>query len=119
MGSQLDKKIGVCTGRWVRWSVTHPIAIIVSFEAATCLLLSYTVDQLGIDTDTAEMLSERLDWRQTFNSFRSAFPERYKTILVVVDGQRRPAVTDAAIALLDGIHDDGKHFETAFRPGGG
>ena len=119
MGNQLDKKIGVCTGRWVRWSVTHPIAIIVSFVAATILLLSYTVDQLGIDTDTAEMLSERLDWRQTFNSFRSAFPERYKTILVVVDGQRRQAVTDAAIALLDGIHDDAKHFETAFRPGGG
>ncbi len=119
MGSQLDKKIGVCTGRWVGWSVTHPLAIIVSFAAATALFLAYSSDQMGIDTDTAEMLSERLEWRQNFNEFRSTFPDRYKTILVVVDGRQRLAVVDVANRLRDAIDNDGKHFEAVYRPGSG
>ena len=119
MGSQLDKKIGACTGRWVRWSVTHPLAIIVSFVAVTALFLTYSVDQMGIDTDTAEMLSERLEWRQNFNEFRSAFPDRYKTILVLVDGQQRLAVVDAANQLRDAMDNDGKLFESVYRPGSG
>ena len=88
MAKSLDQQIGDRLARWVAWNARHSIAVIVLFGLGTSLLAGYTVERLGINTDTTDMLSERLQWRQDFKDFSNAFPGRFETILIVIDGTR-------------------------------
>ena len=95
MTESLDQKIGNHLARWVQWNARNAKTIIALFGLATIALAFYTANNLGISTDTTGMISERLQWRQNFDDFRTAFPERFKTILIVVDGPQ-PGVVQAA-----------------------
>jgi hopanoid biosynthesis associated RND transporter like protein HpnN len=54
----------------------------------------YAATRLGINTDTANMISPELQWRQDFNEYRESFAARDRNMVVVVDAPSE-AVADA------------------------
>lgn len=71
-----------------------------------CTLLSaaawqYTRDTIGINTDTADMISPDLPWRQRYIDFREAMPDLGSTLTVVIDGPSVEAAEDAARRLAE------------------
>lgn len=119
MTRDLDLLIGNGLARWVRWNAGHTGLVIAIFGVATIWFASYTAGHLRISTDTTGMISERLEWRQNFIDFRSAFPERFQTILIVVDGDRPGLVRKSAADLYARLIADSEHIATILQPGAG
>jgi len=119
MTKNLDQQIGDRLARWVQWNARHAIWVIVIFALATLLFAGYTVGRLGISTDTTDMLSERLEWRQNFIDFRTAFPGRFQTILIVIDGERPGVVREAAAQLYADLAGKTANIQNIHQPGAG
>ncbi|MEO8467090.1 MAG: MMPL family transporter [Gammaproteobacteria bacterium] len=92
--------IGAWLGRWVRLVITWPKSTTFLSLLATVLAGWYAVGHLGINTDTANLISPSLPWRQHFNEFRQAFPVRDRNLLVVIDAASPAAADTFASALL-------------------
>ncbi|MBT8143713.1 MAG: hypothetical protein KJO55_03370, partial [Gammaproteobacteria bacterium] len=60
---------------WVQFSTRFAALVL----AGALLLVGaagwYASGHLGIDTSTADMIAERLPWRQSFIEYREAFPQ--------------------------------------------
>jgi hopanoid biosynthesis associated RND transporter like protein HpnN len=119
MTKSLDQKIGNYLARWVQWNVRYAYSVIALFGAATLGLALYTSNNLGISTDTTDMISERLEWRQNFKDFRTAFPERFQTILIVVDGQQPGIVREAARRMEADLAGKTDTIQKILQPGSG
>jgi hopanoid biosynthesis associated RND transporter like protein HpnN len=90
--------LAVAIARWVTQVVARPWSVIAVFVALTGLSGYYASNNLGINTNTADMIARDLPWRQDFIAFREQFPNRFRTIIVVIDGSE--AAVDAAAAAL-------------------
>jgi hypothetical protein len=60
----------------------------------------YAAGNLGVNTDTANMIAATLPWRQHFNEYRDAFPSRDRNLLIVIDARTPAAADDVAHAML-------------------
>ncbi|MCC5794077.1 MAG: MMPL family transporter [Chromatiales bacterium] len=65
--------------------------------AATALL--FTARNIGINTDTAQMLSSELPFRAAYERYREAFPAHVDMLVIVVDGPGPEAAELAAARL--------------------
>ena len=92
--SENNDLIGRFLYRWVAAVQRHPVWVVLAAALFTAVCVPYTVRYLGIDTDTADMISDRFEWRQDFIAFRRAFPEVVTNVLVVVDGES-PEIAEA------------------------
>src|ERR1051325_7571460 len=61
------------------------------------IALVYMVRHIAIDTDSTQLLSSDLPWRQREIAFDAAFPQRVNSIVIVVDGAT-PELADSAAA---------------------
>src|SRR5690606_37390507 len=66
--------------RWVRFVLRFRKCVIVVSLLAAALAAQYASTRLGINTDTANMISAELPWRRDFIEFRAAFPARDRNI---------------------------------------
>lgn len=85
--SEHNDLIGRFLYRWVAGVQRHPIWVVVAAAVLTLVCIPYTATHLGINTNTADMISARFQWRQDFIAFRDVFPEVVTNVLVVVDGE--------------------------------
>ena len=67
----------------LRW---RKVAIVTLLGAAV-LSVWYAAHHLGVNTDTTNMMSPTLAWRQNFNEYREAFPSRDRNLLIVIDAR--------------------------------
>lgn len=79
--------------------------------------IQYTRQNLGIDTDTADMISRDLPWRQTYIAYKNDFPQFVETLLIVVDGDSADAADEAVARLGDAIRRETGLVEWARSPG--
>lgn len=118
MAKSFGEKIGQTLAWWV--GMTHRYA--VWFVTLACLvtgsLLYYTVNNLGINTDTAEMLSETLPFRRNYNAFKTAFPQYDDAMLIVIDAETPELAQDASTALAAELKRDTDLFSFVYLPGG-
>lgn len=75
----------------------------------------YTARNIGISTDTAEMLSASLDWRIAYDEFKREFPYFSDTIVVVVDAATPELARETASAIAAKAQTS-PHFEAVFNP---
>jgi hopanoid biosynthesis associated RND transporter like protein HpnN len=61
--------------------------------------IDYIVSHFAITTDTSQLISADLDWRQRERQFDAAFPQHTDTIEVVIDGAT-PEVAESAVRKL-------------------
>ncbi len=93
--------IGAWLARWVGAVIEHSKLTVALMVAAALLGDYYAAGHLGVNTDTANMISPTLPWRQHFNEYRSAFASRDRNLLIVLDAQS-PEQADAFAAALLG-----------------
>jgi hopanoid biosynthesis associated RND transporter like protein HpnN len=89
-----------------KWLATWASAIVArprlaAFASLTLTLLAgyYAAGNLGVNTDSANMIAATVPWRQHYNEYRDAFPLRDRNLLIVVDAPT-PARADAFAAAL-------------------
>lgn len=81
--------------------------------------LYYTARNLGINTDTTEILSKELPFLQDRSRFLKAFPQDDEAILVVVDGATPERATQTLAYLGEHFRQDKEAIETVYIPGEG
>lgn len=76
----------------------------------------YTVNNLGMDTDTTDMLSEDLPFRVNDERYRNAFPEDTDILLLVLDSATPEQVHIAAQRLVGRLKKDTRNFQDVYAP---
>ncbi|MFA5956574.1 MMPL family transporter [Hyphomicrobium sp.] len=74
------------------------LTILLGF-AVTAGAIHYVINNFAITTDTSQLISPDLDWRQRERQFDAAFPQHTDTIDIVIDG-KTPELTESAAAAL-------------------
>src|SRR5690606_25700652 len=92
--------------------------VAVSLLAAAAAL-TYAAQNLGINTDTADMISPELPWRQDFIRYRDSFPVRDRNLLVVIDAATAEAASELARPLAEALRQRGVLYQSVFLPGAG
>jgi hypothetical protein len=116
MSSTADA-IGAWLARWVGGVLAWPKLVTTATLLAGGLAVYYTAGHLGVNTDTANMISATLPWRQHFNEYRDAFPARDRNLLIVIDAAS-PAAADAfAAALLGELRAEPELYRAILLPG--
>ena len=86
--------------------------------AATVAAAYGVATQLSINTDTEDMLSPDLPFRQDSSALSAAFPQFSDNILVVIDGATPDLADDAAATLTRRLRDHPQMFGSVFHPQG-
>ncbi|MDO9270021.1 MAG: MMPL family transporter [Methylobacter sp.] len=78
--------------------------------------LYYTINNLEINTNTAEMLSPDLPFQQNQAHFNQAFPEDATTIIFVVEAETPEESSQAAGKLVEQLDKADERFDSAYIP---
>ena len=103
----------------IRWiAIVHHRARTVIFVAvaATLGLAAYTVDTLGINTRTTDLLSPELPFRKHAKTIKAAFPQYSDVILVVLEGDNPDYVDILAEDLTKRLRERTDLFRGIFYP---
>ena len=104
---------------WANLVARGAWAIVVIALVSAWFAFTYARNNLGINTDTAEMISPELPFRKTFADYEQAFPNHTGNVVIVVEADTPEFADQAArdlVKLLKGEHDI---FEDAYLPAGG
>jgi hopanoid biosynthesis associated RND transporter like protein HpnN len=105
-------------GRWVgaacrfSWTVVALAVFIAGYG------LWYSANNLGMNVDTAGMLSRKLDWQMRSEAVSQAFPQYSDNILIVIDGATPDMADDAAGLAIAFMKERPKLFHTIYDPEG-
>jgi len=103
----------------IAFATRRPYATAAAMLALAGASLYYAVGHLGINTDTANMISPDLPWRQDFIRYRESFPVRDQNIVAVVDGPDGEATMAHARALAAALRAEPMLFSSVFLAGDG
>jgi len=118
-GPRAPGRAGRIVGRWVDGVRRHAAPVVLLTVFATGASLLFAVRGLGIDTDTEDLLSPELEWRQQSLEYKRAFPHLFDNITVVVHGQTPDLAHRARSRLAGLLGRPGEPFEEVFLPDGG
>lgn len=79
----------------------------------------YTYQNFAITTDITNLLAPNLEWRQRELAFSKAFPERFDTILAVVDAPTPELADLASAALVQRLSGQTEYFRSVQDLAGG
>jgi hopanoid biosynthesis associated RND transporter like protein HpnN len=95
---------------WTDAVSARPWVVVLASLLLAAVSLWYTLAHLRLDTDTTDMISAEVPFRQHDIAFRHAFPEFTKPIVAVIEGEVPERVQLAATALADALRTDHTHF---------
>lgn len=91
-----------------------PVILFVILGAGFSLY--YTANNLGMNTNTQDMLSPELDWRQLDTEMDETFPQDTDNILIVIEAQTPDEARDAGKLLYKHLLKDTKFFKSVYYP---
>jgi hopanoid biosynthesis associated RND transporter like protein HpnN len=104
----------------VKAALRFPWLTIVLALGLTAAAINYVTTHFAITTDTSQLISADLDWRQRERQFDAAFPQHTDTIDVVIDGATPELTEKAARELFSALSaKTPKPFEAVRRREGG
>ncbi len=89
--------IGAWLAAWASAVVARPRLTAAATLALAALAAWHAAGNLGVNTDTANMIAPTIPWRQHYNEYRDAFPLRDRNLLIVIDAPT-PARADEIAA---------------------
>ncbi len=104
--------------RWVDLIRRHAALAVICTVAVTGVAAWYVASNLSINTDTSDMLSADLPFRQDAERIDRAFPQFEDSIVVVINGSTADQADDAALALAAKLGHDKSLFRSVFDPAG-
>lgn len=90
------------------------VAALITFFAGI-----YTYENFAINTNTSQLISSRLSWRQRELQLDAAFPQQVDTISVVVDGATPELAHSAANTLAAALAKKHEHIRAVHEAEGG
>ena len=84
---------------WIDIVQSHKILTIIFCLIAVLLSIQYTSNNLGMNTDTEDLLSPDLDWRKLDKELSAEFPQFSGNILVVIEASTPDQAMDATDRL--------------------
>lgn len=105
--------------RWVIFCAGYSKSVCLFFALFCGLLANYTAENLGINTKTTDMLSEKLTWRQNLLEHEKYFPQLTNTLVAVVDAQTPTMAIEARDQLADALSKREDLFDEVYVPNGG
>ena len=112
-------RMGNGLAAWVRLILRFRRTTILIWLALAGLGIQQAVSTLGINTDTADMISPELPWRQHFIAYRESFPSRNRNLIVVIDAQSAWQADSFAADLVDALREEPDLYPSVFLPGEG
>ncbi len=103
---------------WVAWIQRHAVAVLLLALVVTGTMLPYIAANLGIDTNTANMMSVRLDWRQDYDRYKAAFPHYTDALIIVIDGDTPELARRAGRQLAAAMRREIEDLEWVYDPAG-
>src|SRR5262245_41707502 len=105
--------------RLVQLSSRYAWPTILSFLLLAVVSATYFTRHFAIVTDSKELLSSSLPWRQQERMLHDAFPQRIDQIIAVIDARTAEAADDADDALVHGLASRSDVIRSVSRPDGG
>ena len=105
--------------RIFRLCTARPVLTLVIYLMVTVAAVLFTTENFAIHTDTSQLISSRLPWRQRELELDAAFPQQVSTLLVVIDGTTPELADDGAKRLAVALAADHTHFQSVRETGGG
>jgi uncharacterized protein len=103
----------------VRLGSNHPLATVAAALLLCAAALWFVVGHFDMTSDTAKLISDKVDWRRREAVMDAAFPQNNDTTVVVIDGAT-PELAEAATArLTEKLSANSKLFLSVRRPDGG
>jgi hopanoid biosynthesis associated RND transporter like protein HpnN len=97
----------------------HAWPVILSFLLLAIVSASYFTRHFAMTTDSKQLLSSSLPWRQQEKMLNAAFPQRIDQIIAVIDATTPEAVDEAADALVNELASRSDVIRSVSRPDGG
>jgi hopanoid biosynthesis associated RND transporter like protein HpnN len=102
--------------RWVAGVRRAALAVVAAAVVASAAGLSYSASHLGVFTDTADLLSKELPFRQRYEDYKKAFPQFVDNIAIVIEGTNPDVVQDAAATVAARLRQRPEVFGPVFDP---
>ncbi|MCK4493945.1 MAG: MMPL family transporter [Methylococcales bacterium] len=93
-----------------RWFLLISVLILCGF------IVHYTLNNLGVNTNTAEMLSPDLPFQKNRQRIEHAFPQDAAAIIFVVEAQTPEETSQAAQQLALTLRAQTQHFKSVYIP---
>jgi len=100
----------------VEFSRKFAWAVIGIVMVLSVFLGIYVAQNISINTDINQLLSENLEWRKREKALESAFPQKVDTLVVVLDGNNGTLVEIAAASLAKKLEARPDRFTMVTRP---
>ncbi len=113
----MTELLSVGLARWVRTLLRFRVIVVVLGIVVSGLAVQYSAERLGINTDTANMISAKFPWRRDFNDYRKSFPARDNNIVIVVNGDTADHADAFATALMRKLQKRPDLFKSVFSAG--
>jgi uncharacterized protein len=101
---------------WVQIVERFRFAILIAFIALTAFSLFYIKDNLGISTDTTDMLSRELPWRKLDIEYEKQFPQFLDNLLIVIESTTPDQANDVAINLHSALKENPRLISSIYYP---
>lgn len=101
---------------WDKNFLSHPWLVILLFLIACGFTLRYTMENLKVNTNTADMISTEVPFQKNRIELEKAFPQDINTITLLVEGQTPEATADAVKRLGAELRKDTGHFKSVYIP---
>ncbi|WP_292994729.1 MMPL family transporter [Nitrosomonas sp.] len=100
--------------RWAEFSYKNAIWIILLVLLLTTLSTVYTVNNLGVHTDTTDMLSEDVPFRANHIRYKKSFSQYEDTFLLVLDAPTPEQAHQAAKRFTNYLQKDSTQFSNTY-----
>ena len=101
---------------WVRLVRRAAPAVLLAVFAVAFFAARYTMDNIAVNTDTEDMLSEQLPWRILDQEYERLFPQYDNNILIVIEAATPDQARDAATMLHERLQAEQDLFEFVYYP---
>ncbi|MCK5667605.1 MAG: MMPL family transporter, partial [Gammaproteobacteria bacterium] len=99
---------------WINIVQRHKVMTIILCFITVLVSIDYTRNNLGMNTDTEDMLSPDLDWRKLDRELSEEFPQFSSNILVVIEAPSPDQAMDAADKLDKTLTQETTLFKSVF-----
>lgn len=117
--SDQNRPVPRALAAWVLAIDRYAGTVLVAAAALLAIFVAYTITHIGINTDTADMLSPELPWQQNRADFKEAFPQFDDSLIIVVQGDTPELAERGRERLLKALQDYREHIKSMYLPDGG
>ncbi len=101
---------------WIRLVQKYNALVVLLALVLALLAFNYTRHNLGMNTDTKDMLSPDLAWRQLDLDYEKYFPQYTDNILIVVEAGTADQALDGAALLYQNLLPETALFKSIYYP---